>query len=209
LYATVDDVRGEGVQPADADDARVLAAVEEATRLVDQLCGWHFEPREMTLRLDGRGTPTLWLPAAPIHVAELEVNGRAVSRAPEDLVIVGAPARAGFDGPRLTRTYGVFPRGAGNIVVHGLFGFTEADGTAVGRVPRTIRRAALLLAIRSLAPVGQSESGDARTGWRIVEEKTRDQSVRFAEPERAPLTGDAEIDRLLLPYRRPAAMGAP
>jgi hypothetical protein len=208
LYATLDDVRGEGVQPADADDARVLAAVEEATRLVDQLCGWHFEPREMALRLDGRGTPTLWLPVAPIHVTELAINGRSVSRAPEDLVIVGAPAAPGFDGPRLTRTYGAFPRGAGNVVVQGLFGFTEADGTAVGRVPRTIRRAALLLALRSLAPLTGAESEEARARARVVEERTRDQSIKFAEPERALLSGDPEIDRLLLPYRRPAAIGA-
>jgi hypothetical protein len=208
LYATLDDVRGEGVQPVDADDARVLAAVEEATRLVDQLCGWHFEPREMELRLDGRGTRTLWLAVAPILVDRVEVNGAPLSRAPEDLVIVGAPAQPGFDGPRLTRTHGVFPRGAGNVIVQGLFGFTEPDGTLVGRVPRAIRRAAMLLALRSLAPLSAVDGDDVRARWRVIEERTRDQSVKFAEPDKARLTGDAEIDRLLAPYGRASAMGA-
>jgi len=208
LYATLDDIRLEGVQPGDADDARVLAAVEEASRLVDQLCGWYFEPRLATLRLDGRGAPTMWLPVPPIRLERLEVNGWPIILDPENLVVVGAPAAPGFDGPRLTRTHGVFPRGAGNVVIDGLFGFTEPDGTAIGRVPRAIRRATILLTLRCLAPLADVHGDDTRNQWRIVEERTRDQSVRFAEPERALLTGDAEIDRLLLAYGRPAAMGA-
>jgi hypothetical protein len=208
VYATVDDMRLEGVTPSDGDDARVLAALEEASRLVDQLCGWFFEPRALSLRIDGRGTPTLWLPFPPIQITRLEAKGAPVSRDPENLVVVGAPALPGNDGPRLTRVHGIFPRGSGCIFVEGLFGFTEPDGTAVGRVPRAIRRATLLIAIRSLAALAGEDSSEARSRHRVIEERTRDQAIRFAEPVTSHLTGDEEIDRLLLPYARPRAMGA-
>jgi hypothetical protein len=209
MYATLDDIRGEGVLPTEADDPRVLATLEEASRAVDQACGWFFEPRELVLRLDGRGTPTLWLPAAPIRVDRVEVNGWSVSVSPETLVIVGAPASPGFDGPRITRPFGVFPRGQGNVLVAGLWGFTEPDGTRVGRVPRAIRRACILLTLRWLAPLTSDASTEARNRDRIIEERTRDQSYKLAEHEaQGVLTGDVEVDRMLAPFRRPPAMGA-
>ena len=209
MYATVAELRAEGVTVAQADDARLATLIEAATAEIDRVTGWFFEPRDAQLVLDGRGAPTLELPVPPIRLDELVVGGTPASLDPADLVIVGAPVQPGFDAPRLTRRYGVFPRGRGNVVAAGRFGYTEPDGTSEGRVPAPIRRACALLVLRWLAPLADDAGFDARNRWRVVEERTRDQSYKLAAPgASAGPFGDPELDAVLLRYRRPAPLGA-
>lgn len=196
---------------AQASDARLLALLEEATLLIDRVTGWFFEPRDLTLRLDGRGTPSLEPPVPPIRLERLELNGGELSLDWNDLIIVGAPVPPRFDGPRLTLRHGRrFTRGQGNVVVGGRFGYTEPDGTAEGRTPPAIRRACLLLVLRNQALLTDQASAEARSAWRLLEEQTRDQRYRLgpAREGGAILTGDPDIDVLLVPYRRPLGLGA-
>ena len=94
-------------------------------------------------------------------------------------------------------------------VVEGLFGYTEPDGTAEGRTPAAIRRACILLVLRWLHPLADDGGFDARNRWRIIEERTRDQSYKLDRPgSGGGPTGDPELDAILLRYRRPAPMGA-
>jgi hypothetical protein len=209
VYATVAELRAEGVTEAQADDARLEALLDAATSEIDRLTGWFFEPRGATLTLDGRGTPSLELPVPPIRLDRVRAGGGEISTDPEHLIVVGAPVGPGFDAPRLTRRFGRFPRGAGNVVVEGLFGYTEPDGTPERRTPPSIRRACILLVLRWLHPLAGDGGFDARNRWRIIEERTRDQSYKLDRPgsSRGP-TGDPELDAILLRYRRPAPMGA-
>ena len=78
MYATVADLRDEGVTEAQATDARLLTLIEEASRLIDRLTGWFFEPRDATYRFDGRGTPSIEPPAPPIHLDALTAAGAAI-----------------------------------------------------------------------------------------------------------------------------------
>jgi hypothetical protein len=210
VYASVADARAEGIAVTEASDERLLALLDEATRLIDRVTGWFFEARDASLRLDGRGTPSLELPVPPIRLTRLVLNDSELSLLPRDLVIVGAPVHAGFDAPRLTLRHGrVFTRGQGNVVVEGRFGYTEGDGSAQGRTPLAIRRACLLLVLRNLAPLASDAATEARSAWRILEERTRDQSVRFSPVSSAVvLTGYPEVDELLVPYVRPSPFGA-
>ena len=68
-----------------------------------------------------------------------------------------------------------------------------------------------LLVLRSMAPLADDASFEARSRWRIIEERTRDQSYRL-DPSKASasasLTGDPEIDALLALYVRPTPLGA-
>jgi len=209
VYATVAELRAEGVTEAQADDARLGALIDAATAEIDRFTGWFFEPRALTLTLDGRGTPSLELPVPPIRLDRLRVGGADRSTAPDELVVVGAPVGPGFDAPRLTLRAGRFPRGAANVEVDGLFGCTEPDGTAEGRTPPPIRRACVLLVLRGLHPLADDGGFDARNRWRIIEERTRDQSYKLDRPSRSGgPTGDPELDAILLRYRRPAPLGA-
>jgi len=211
LYATVQDLRGEGVSTTEATDQRLLALIEEASREIDHLTGWFFYPRQLSLKLSGRGTPSLEPPYPPIMLSDLDVDGRDLSIAADDLMVVGAPIAPGFDAPRLTILGGgVFPEGSDNITADGWWGYTEEDGSPLGRTPLEIRRACMLLVLRTLPMLADADAvADARSQWRIIQEKTRDQSYKLDRlRDAAPLTGDPEIDRILLRYRRPSGLGA-
>ena len=209
-YCTVADLRAEGVTEAVASDERLGALIDEASRLIDRATGWFFAPRLMTYPLDGRGTPSVEPPAPPIRIDRITACGDDLSVLGNDLLVIGAPVGPGFDGLRLTRRWGRFPRGHDNILVEGLFGYTEDDGSPHGRTPLEIRRACLMLVLRGLPPLGDADAvGDARNRWRVIEERTRDQSYKLDRDARpAPLTGDPDVDAILLRYRRPTPMGA-
>lgn len=212
MYASVADLRAEGVTATEASDARLELLLDEASRLIDRVTGWFFEPRLLTLRLSGRGVPTIELPVPSIRLDRLTLGLSELPLDAEHLLVVGAPVQPGFDTPYLTRRHGRFPRGHGNVVAEGLWGFTEDDGTPTGRTPPAIRRATMLLVLRNLAPLADDASLEARSRWRIIEERTRDQSYKLdstkAAAASASLTGDPEVDALLALYVRPAPLGA-
>lgn len=207
-YCTVADLRAEGVTEAQASDERLAALIAEATALIDRLTGWFFEPRALVLRLDGRGTPTLEPPYPPISLNDLRV-GFGVIRV-GDLDIVGAPVMPGFVAPRITRRHGVFPRGPATVVAIGMWGYTEPDGTPMGRTPLAIRRACMMLVMRTLPPLGDTDAvDDMRNRSRILELRTREQMVKFSAPiDGGDTSLGCEVDDLLSLYRRPMGLGA-
>jgi len=209
-YCSVADLRAEGITAKQVSDTRLQALLQEAGRTIERITGWFFEPRSMTLRLDGRGTPTIEPPYPPIKLDKLQVGGTDISMAAADLLVVGAPVQPDFDAPRLTRVRGTFPKGRGNVTAQGTWGYTEPDGTATGCTPAEIRRACMLLALRSLPGIGDTDAAhDAKSRWRLIQERTRDQSYKLDRVGAAgPFTGDPEIDGILLRYRRPAGLGA-
>ncbi|KAB2909376.1 MAG: hypothetical protein F9K40_03810 [Kofleriaceae bacterium] len=207
MYATVADLRGEGVTDVVADDARLELLLDEATRLIDQVTGQFFEPRTLVLRLPGTGAPSVYPPYFPIRIDELSDWDLPLDVSQLD--VSGAPVLAGNDGPRITRVRGFFSYGARNVRVVGRWGYTEHDGSPEGRTPLAIRRATILLALRWLVPLGEN-AGDGRRPGRVVAERTRDQAVEYSDArvgERA-LTDEPEVDGLLWPYVRHSRMGA-
>ena len=195
----------------EASDARLERLLDEASRVIDRVTGWYFEPREATYLLDGRGAPSVEPPVPPLRLDALRVDGSLFSTDPEDLQTVGSPVQPGFDAPRLRLLNGyVFPKGLANIQARGLWGYTEDDGTPEGRTPLEIQRACMLLVLHRLPLLGDTEAADdARNRWRIIEERTRDQSYKLAAPGASEtLTGDPEVDSILSRYRRPMGLGA-
>lgn len=207
MYATVSDLRAEGVLDIVADDDRLTALLDEASRLIDQVTGQFFEPRLLVLRLPGRDAPSVYPPYHPIRIDEASVWELPLD--PSQLDLEGAPVMPGSQGPRVTRMRGVFSIGARNVRLVGLWGYTEPDGTALGRTPLAIRRAAMLLVLRWLVPLGDDEDLGQR-GRRVIAESTRDQSIRYSDVAASAhgLSDDPEVDALLAPYVRRSAMGA-
>ncbi len=209
-YCSLSDLREEGVTVPQASNERLTKLTDEASRTIDAITGWFFEPRSLEITLDGRSTPSLELPVPLIQLHELWIGGAMVPLSSEAFVIEGAPVAPGFNAPRLTLRYGRFPKGRGNITIRGVWGYTEADGTPLGRTPLAIKRACMLLVMRWLYPLADDASLDARQRWRIIEERTRDQSYKLAAvaANQHQHTGDPEIDAILAQYKRPAPLGA-
>jgi hypothetical protein len=240
-YALVSDLRAEGVSIAEATDARLARLIGLASQYVDRMTGRFFEPRPMTLSLDGSGGRMLLLGqpiiavravtllvAMPAQVGELPVtssffhvynrhltqglldpddreNPRLEFFHESDLLGVHSTPAASLGLGSL-----VWIRGVQNVVVSGLFGFTDPDGSAVGRTPDLIRHATKLLVLREIPTMTDTaQREDRQKRWRIVSERTRDQGYDLA-PMRAhgAFTGDSEIDAILVAYQRPPHLGA-
>lgn len=102
----------------------------------------------------------------------------------------------------------VFPYGVQNCAVEGVFGYTEFDGTPFGKTPEMIQYVTRLLALRSVPDDDQCRE-QVRNGWRVIEERTRDQMIRYADPRKfGQWTGDADIDVILASFIRPPNLGS-
>ncbi len=73
-----------------------------------------------------------------------------------------------------------------------------------------MKRACILLVLGGLHPLADDAAFEARSRWRIIEERTRDQSYRLEATRGGGLmlTGDPEVDQLLSPYARTSRLGA-
>jgi len=240
LYALPSELRAEGVASSKVSDARLVTASLRAAQVIERITRRFFEPRYLELRADGRGGRAVLLEMPIIAVDELRFDSLGVlvntTFADSDNYRVynrhlqGVVQPDDRQSPRI-ELYGLrdagsrasygdlrFPRGQQNIVVRGVFGFTEADGSPYGATPVLLREAAMRLAIRNAGPLGSSQaSGDRRYAGRITSERTRDQSVTYsagsstglgAAAANGAFTGDAEVDFLLGLFLAPPQMGA-
>lgn len=215
-YATIQDLRDEGVTSEQASDARIRLALGTATATVERLTRQWFEPRPMTLVLDGTGRNALELRVPVAAVAEVRIDGVAVPAG--DLVIYarhldGMLSPDDRRAPSVGLRGGRFPRGQQNVEVDGVFGFTEALGSGfdVGATPWLIRHVTKLLAMRELEQLTSPDRAAARNGHRVIEEQTRDQRYVLAPMQGSTFmgaTGDPEIDGILVLFRAPIGIGS-
>ena len=206
LYASVDELRAEGIGERDASDERLSALSRAATSEIDRICGWWFEPRGARFELSGRGSRSLELPVPPIRIDSVFVRGERVPV--NSFHVEGAPILPGFNMPLITwKSARRFPQALGGVVVEGRFGFTEPDGSKEGMIPPSIRRACMLMVLGGIHPLAHEAAFDARNRWRLVEEKTRDQSYKLTAVASG-LNIDPEVEAVLCRYRRPAPLGA-
>lgn len=209
-YATLTDARSEGITPAMADDARLTALLTQASQFIDTYTEQWFEPRTETLRFDGHDGELLHLPVPILALTSVTLDGAALSLTEDVIAYKSLRDRSN---PKLARAgSGVWCVGRQNIVVVGSFGYCEADGTSP---PPEIQRATLLLVVRNLAQLADPAAADARRAGEVFKEVTDGHSYElggnFAGAagswRRNGLTGDPEIDRVLMRYRRPIAGG--
>lgn len=231
MYATIADLRAEGVTEAAATNARIESLIALAGSYIERMTGRFFEPRPQTLRVDGTGGRVLPLGHPIISVDAVLVDSSPFS--PGDL-----PIDPGFyrvynrhltqglllpddrDHPRIELVGGdepfpglgrlAWPRGQQNVEVRGVFGYTEPDGSPTGRTPELIRHVTKLLVLRELPLLTDTDRReDAQRRWRLTSERTRDQAYTLdALRLTGAFTGDPEIDNVLFAFVRPADFGA-
>jgi len=122
----------------------------------------------------------------------------------------------------------LFGAGRKNVLLKGVFGYTElgpgdiaaetVDGSQVpisyGQTPAEIKRACLLLTLTYMLPADEQQ--EAALESRITKIKTRDQEIQFSDPGGGGanpdasygLTGNIEVDNILMRYTGPLRMGA-
>lgn len=211
-YATVQDLHDQriGLQ---SNIALLEELLEEASDLIDVMTCQHFEPREQTRRLDGSGTRALSVPVPLLEVQQVFFDD-VPQTPPQSVVRPTAPVLVG-DKPHTLVSYGpeVWPKGLQNVEITGLWGFTEVDSNnPVGRTPRAIRRATILIVAKILvAPIGDPyQSGTLEQDARITEVRTREQTIKYAHTLKQTSAhngscGIMEVDRLLVHYKSPNA----
>lgn len=103
----------------------------------------------------------------------------------------------------------VFPKGRLNVLLQGVFGYTDPNGTEFGEIPKLIRLAALRLAILDLLQESKlCERLNVRTKFRYITDREGSQSVTLqALWLKGAFTGNSDIDNILMTYKRPPAIG--
>jgi hypothetical protein len=239
-YALVSDLREEGVTLAEAHDTRIARLILFASQYIERVTGRFFEPRPMTLLVDGSGgrIQLLGHPIIAINSVKMYVGMYAefgtLPVIPSFFRIYNRHLTAGLldpddrEDPRLeffhwSDLLGVHSTPAGhlglgslvwlpgvqNVIIDGLFGYTDPDGTAIGRTPELIRHVTKLLVLRELPRMTDlTRREDAQKRWRLTSERTRDQGYNLeANRLYGSFTGDPEIDNILVTFQRPAQFG--
>lgn len=111
----------------------------------------------------------------------------------------------------------IFPVGRQNVIIEGVFGFTEYDGLVckdengnpLGKTPDLIRYACILIVGRELGLLATCNKTAGRTKHRIISEKGGTSTIKLQEDFlRGVYTGDPNIDQILVSYKRPIRLGA-
>lgn len=208
-YCTVQEIRDRGVTDQAAPDEAVEKAIARASRMVDAYAGRDFLKREATYRLDGDGTDSLFLDDRPVvEVLELRVDDYLLT--PESYVLYSDAGYIRLNGARpsiFAGFPGIFPKGARNVEVKGVFGFET--------VPPEVNEAAILLAMEFLrtspaeADVATGSSASTRNAIGISRVRIDEISVDFQYPSdlkggtgRTLTTGLPKADALLARFRQ-------
>jgi hypothetical protein len=229
-YTTLAVMRAEGV-PASISDDRLQYLIFLAAAYTDRYTGRWFEPRTADYTLDGSGTVSMLLEQPVIAIDTVYIDDLAL--AAEDVVVYNRHISQNLTDPddrenpkieleqalndELLFKIGrkIFYRGQQNVRITGVFGYTEFDGSSTGSVPLLISRVSQLLVMRNMRTLYNSGPTDTTLQVaRITELRTRDQWIRYADPNRlglaapGPFTGDREIDNILMSFRRPPKIRA-
>lgn len=239
-YAVVSDLREEGVAVSDAADARLERLIALASRYIDRVTGRFFEPRTMTLTVDGSGGrvqllghPIIGISSVKMFVGMFAEFG-VLPVIPSFFRVYNRHLTQGLldpddrEDPKLeffhwSDLLGVHATPAGhlglgslvwlpgvqNVVIDGVFGYTDPDGSPTGKTPELIRHVTKLLVLREIPKMTDLTRREERQKrWRLVSERTRDQGYNLeALRLHGSFTGDPEIDNILVAYQRPAQFG--
>jgi hypothetical protein len=190
-------------------DEELVSAEQRVWIKIERFCLQFFEPRTFSdtisladypsLHLDGSGRNILPLPLPIISLNSVTEDSDSIALT--DIIIYNRYYPDDRYRPRLQyeHRYNIFPRGNQNIVLDGVFGFVEKDGTT----PADLQEAAIKMMLFELAPfVGKAGFKLPRIGV-ITQEMADKYSYKIQPGETLNgVTGVPEIDKVLYKYRR-------
>jgi hypothetical protein len=162
-YATIQDIRDEGVTVAMADDTTVQTQLAIWHEFIDRACRQWFQARALTLVVDGNDSDLMPLGVPIISLDYLKLNGDTAELDPDYYRVYSSRSwpddrrnpriqlrgreefRDIYTAPLAAGTMR-FRRGYQNQELKGTFGFLEPDGST----PKLINRALVKLVIEKL-----------------------------------------------------------
>jgi hypothetical protein len=230
-YATLAEIRAEGLTESECPDARVNTLLESQSRYIDRITGIWFSPRTCTFYLDGRGRNTIQLNVPIISITSLDlvdetqasitsfvsgeylVYNRHLSGMlnPDDRFNPRIELISGGNMRPLYRSFFGFAKGHQNVKVVGSFGFTDYDlgVTPAGITPDEIKQVCISLVIRNSAKKGDfGRSRALKEGHRVASETSDGTTYTMERRTLGAFTGDIDIDKVLQRYRMPVGIGS-
>lgn len=201
-YCNIDDLRAEGFSLDDFSDEEIALLIEQSGILIEKITGQFFEPRTMTIRLDGRGGKNLLLPVFLIDGETIRIDGEEISN--EDYILYNRFFPDDRRYPKIFRSKG-WPVGKLNIEVTGTFGYVEEDLTT----PKDIKRAVMKLATSYFPSLSDKAAQEEKALQGLIVSETTDghsyslSSSAVANIQAGALTGDSEVDAILRSYMKP------
>lgn len=240
-YCTIQDIRDQGYDISVYTDLQVLKAINSATAMIDKVTRQWFEPRFRFVSKDGLCrdsvplmVPLIVLQRVKIGIQQMDMGNYAIYNRhlthgivqPDDRANPIVAYKTESESPAISRLHrgSRFETDRKIITMTGIFGYTDlgpgfvgetAEGSQIpltyGVVPPPITRACTLLAIKEMVPF--EDANDMAQQGRVIEEKTRDQSIRFADTSSSSndssygMTGILEVDKILMMYAGPLDIG--
>jgi hypothetical protein len=220
LYATIQDIRDEGVTETELTDARCLSLLNGWQAWLDKMCGGNFFIKKTaTVDFDGDGSRLLQLPIFLVTCTNLYVNDDFNNALDSSYYAVYNSNNAIVDdrkNPRIKiKTYrssgsifvtagavNKFIIGEQNQRVEGIWGHVEADGST----PYPVRNAIKTLVIATKEVMDDADVDRLKFG-KINEEVTDRHRIEYADLfDRLmawDITGITEVDTVIRAYRRP------
>jgi len=215
-YATTRRIYQDGfVDEAVVTRAQLHRWLRKFSASIELWCGRCLEARYATWRLDGGDRPMLFLPDAALALESVTDTDGVELFLAEDYVLYNALEDRNNPKLVLTAESAGWPYGRKNIVLTGLFGYTDPDPeldesapVGLGHVPDDIVQALGILITDVASDPTLAESA---LSSRMTSMKTRDQAVTFATGGGSigseSMTGNAALDQLLFRYGAPLNAG--
>lgn len=210
-YITPQDVYNEKVKREKYPPDWVLQRIRFVQGYIEKLTQNRFVKTLDTKYYDGDNTGLLELEEPLLEALDIsfEINrGDYQPQSLLDFVVYNQYKDRGYPRVMISETAklsiysavnsGVFPHGYQNIKIHGYWGYTDREG----RTPEEIKMACKLIVQKWLAPTNAPGSRAQRRGGAGLKSQSTDgHSYSLSEAlSVGTLTGDQEIDSLLIPY---------
>ncbi len=205
-YITVEEAKAEILLLDEQDsisDLEIEAKLIFIQEYIEKLTRQFFNVRDLTLLIDSFGTRIIALPVPIISISKIEIDSTNgfIEQDLSKFIIFNSFYPDDRDYPKIERKDAFFPEGKKKIRVTGSFGFVNEDL----QTPEPIKVVTKLLFLNWFKGVstGKKNLRDGKTYFFKDEkyEKRITESMSIGS-----LTGDPEIDNILIQYKRAEAI---
>lgn len=218
-YATLAELRTDGVLEADFDDDTVNSALALAQEYIDLICQQYFELTTETRYFDGTMSKLLVLDIPLISLTMVEWNEFGTTYQEQNLVDFRLYNQFPFDRyyPKIAiadhassyirqaRRLAYFPKGRRNIRITGSWGYVGSDGSST---PALINRVCKILAVLWMNSISDGALLETLQQYGLKKETVEKHTVEFADSfGSGDYTGIPMVDNILKQYKRSTRMG--